>query len=184
LLTYDPKEALSNSGVPCVLVSCKCDVPAYSWQIEMSTIERLSRNNGGLDMYQTSINTADSQKKCISIILRTILTTKAAGEWAALQHVTSIRFFSLCNENPRFIKFPLPSHSRALEICSHHRSFETLFFRPPVLFAFLSPHANHISVPYPCSVGDPKPHQCLRTSRHYINICNSESHVVHWICPV
>ena len=71
--------AFSKTDSPCVLVSCKCDNPPRARQIEAGTVEELGQNFGGIDTYQTSANVPESQKRCISILLRAILA-KSSGE--------------------------------------------------------------------------------------------------------
>ena len=67
--------------MPCVLVSCKCDRSPDSRQLDPRIIEQISTSfgpgNGGIDSFQTSANLPESQKRCISVILRTIISNRS-----------------------------------------------------------------------------------------------------------
>lgn len=74
-------DALSNSAIPCVLVSCKCDQSPDSRQLDPLLIEQLGTSfgpgMGGIDSFQTSAAYPESHKRCISIILRAIVSKES-----------------------------------------------------------------------------------------------------------
>jgi hypothetical protein len=72
-------DASRASGLPCVLVSCKCDTPPPVRQLEPGTLSQLGGTFGSVDTRQTSASKPQTQKQCISIVLRAILT-RSRGE--------------------------------------------------------------------------------------------------------
>src|SRR3954453_6280621 len=72
-------DASRGSGLPCVLVSCKCDNPPPIRQLEPGTLGQLGGSLGRVDTRQPSSSKPQTQKQCISIILRAILT-RSKGE--------------------------------------------------------------------------------------------------------
>lgn len=82
-------DALSNSAIPCVLVSCKCDQSPDSRQLDPRLIEQLGTSfgpgMGGIDSFQTSADYPESHKRCISVILRAIVS-KESG-WSLSQSI-------------------------------------------------------------------------------------------------
>jgi|ERR1700733_14406613 hypothetical protein len=73
-------DASLGSGLPCVLVSCKCDNPPPVRQLEPGTLGQLGGSFGNVDTRQTSASKPQTQKQCISIVLKAILT-RSKGEW-------------------------------------------------------------------------------------------------------
>jgi hypothetical protein len=61
-------------------VSCKCDNPPPARQLEPGTLGQLGDPFGSVDTRQTSASKPQSQKQCISIILRSILA-QSKGEF-------------------------------------------------------------------------------------------------------
>ncbi|KAL2350220.1 ras guanine nucleotide exchange factor domain-containing protein [Cryomyces antarcticus] len=69
--------ALSRAALPCVLVSCKCDVHPTLRQIDPATIEQKARLVvSGIDTVQTSNLSSDSHRQCVSTILQAIFQAK------------------------------------------------------------------------------------------------------------
>lgn len=88
-------DALPNSAIPSIIVACKCDGPVhYSYQQDPATFEHARRILGGTPIHQTSSGVPESQKKCISIILRAIFA-KTAGELNWKFSWVHFYFFSL-----------------------------------------------------------------------------------------
>lgn len=68
---------ISGGNKPCVIVSCKCDNPPRARQIQVGMVEELGQSCGGIETYQTSANVPESQKRCISVLLRAILAKRS-----------------------------------------------------------------------------------------------------------
>lgn len=62
-------------------MSCKCDNPPPARQLEPGTLGQLGGPFGSVDTRQTSASKPQSQKQCISIILRAILA-QSKGEFS------------------------------------------------------------------------------------------------------
>jgi hypothetical protein len=55
------------------MVSCKCDIPAGSRQIDPNVIEQVGNMFGGVQAYQTSANVPETQKRCLGAMIRLII---------------------------------------------------------------------------------------------------------------
>ncbi|KAL8798075.1 MAG: hypothetical protein Q9182_006975 [Xanthomendoza sp. 2 TL-2023] len=65
--------ACSNGALPTVIVCSKCDGPSKLRQVDNQTTEHLrSGVMANIQIYQTSVKTPDSHKRCLSFILRSI----------------------------------------------------------------------------------------------------------------
>ncbi|KAI9733572.1 MAG: hypothetical protein M1834_003174 [Cirrosporium novae-zelandiae] len=71
---YDHLDILYRSSLPFILVSCKCDNPPKARQVDTRMVEEICATFPGVDNCQTSGNVPESQKRCISIILRLIMS--------------------------------------------------------------------------------------------------------------
>jgi len=60
-------DALAKSALPFVCVSCKCDLP------HPSAIEQANQVFNGYELQKTSSDSPRTQKRCISIVLRSII---------------------------------------------------------------------------------------------------------------
>ena len=78
-------DACSKNRLPCVLVASKCDAPSSSRRIDPSEVEQLCMAETGIESIQTSIESSDAQKRCVSIILRNFISDEA-GKCAFYQY--------------------------------------------------------------------------------------------------
>lgn len=67
-------DALSKSGSSNVLISCKEDNPPQLRQVDLDFNEQIRSRFSRVETCSTSANVPESQKRCISIILRSILS--------------------------------------------------------------------------------------------------------------
>lgn len=72
-------EALSKDGTPTILVSAKSDSPPESWEVGHGMVEELCSTVFGIESIPVSLSSPETHKRCISIILRNIMT-KRHGE--------------------------------------------------------------------------------------------------------
>lgn len=70
-------DACSNIAIPTVLISSKCDNPRKAWQIDQRMIEGLCNTMDGVESFQTSANSPETHKRCVSVILRKIMSERA-----------------------------------------------------------------------------------------------------------
>ncbi|OJD17818.1 hypothetical protein AJ78_02117 [Emergomyces pasteurianus Ep9510] len=84
--SYDPRtvaqfprifSALPKATIPFIAVACRCDGQVPSPQIDPATYDQARRVLGGIEVHQTYPDAPDSQKKCISNILRAIIARTA-----------------------------------------------------------------------------------------------------------
>lgn len=67
-------DAIKNSALPSVLVSCKCDTPTAERELDPIIIEQKARRSiSGISTLQTSENGEGSHKQAISMLLRAII---------------------------------------------------------------------------------------------------------------
>jgi len=59
-----------------VLVSSKCDKDIDSWEIEHRMIDGVWTVMNGVESFQTSSAAPETHKRCLSVILRTIMSEK------------------------------------------------------------------------------------------------------------
>ena len=67
-------DVLFKVEMPCVLVSCKCDISPTSQHIDARSIEQLCNNN--IKSFQTSVDSPETHKRCISVILRNFVSQR------------------------------------------------------------------------------------------------------------
>lgn len=65
-------DACARNGIPCLLVSCKCDHPPSTWQIDPRAIGDACSTTAIRESFQTTVNAPQTHKRCISIILRSL----------------------------------------------------------------------------------------------------------------
>lgn len=70
-------DACSNIGIPTVLISTKCDNPRKAWQIDQRVVEEICNTMDGVESFQTSANSPETHKRCVSVILRKIMSERA-----------------------------------------------------------------------------------------------------------
>jgi len=68
----DLLEALVKANIPTLLVSCKCDIPVASRQIDPNVIEQVGTMFGGVQAVQTSANVPETQKKALGKMIRMV----------------------------------------------------------------------------------------------------------------
>ncbi|KAI9690987.1 MAG: hypothetical protein M1822_008607 [Bathelium mastoideum] len=79
-LTPNAIDAMSKASIPCVLVACKCDSPLAQKQVDPTKVEQRARTFiKDVAAAQTARTSPSTQKQCISIILKTILSKSASG---------------------------------------------------------------------------------------------------------
>ncbi|KAL1854610.1 hypothetical protein Plec18167_003273 [Paecilomyces lecythidis] len=66
-------DALSKSSIPYVLVQCKCDLQDRPQKMDAAMFEKISRIVSGKELHRTSADSPRTQKRCISILLRSIV---------------------------------------------------------------------------------------------------------------
>ena len=77
-------EALYDQAVPTVVVSSKCDYPSKSWEVDQSVVEDFCSSLHGLEIFQTSAIKPETQKRCISVILRNIMLERRGRSLAII----------------------------------------------------------------------------------------------------
>ncbi len=69
--------------MPYILVSCKCDESPDCRQLDPRIIEQIETSfgpgRGAIDCFQTSANVPDGHKRCISVILRSIVSGRSGS---------------------------------------------------------------------------------------------------------
>ena len=70
-------DACSIAAIPTVLVASKCDNPRKTWQIDQRMIEGICSTADGVESFQTSATSPETHKRCVSVILRNIISGKA-----------------------------------------------------------------------------------------------------------
>ena len=109
---------MAKTNIPRLLTACKCEVPARARQVESGFVEQIGDSLGGIDTYQTSANVPQSQKRCISIILRSILTkseSKSKHCDRASVHRSSFTLWARAGRSSQMLhclsQMPLPKFS-------------------------------------------------------------------------
>ena len=59
-----------------MLIACKCDVPPNKRRLDPLEIEQSCMEETGIEAIETSINTPNSHKKCISVMMRDLLAVR------------------------------------------------------------------------------------------------------------
>ena len=69
-------DACSKRKLPCVLVTCKCDLPVASRQLDLQAIEESCHDKAGIDCFQASLKAPETHKRCISVMLKNLAPEK------------------------------------------------------------------------------------------------------------
>lgn len=65
-------DGLMDADIPCILVSCKCDGPSGARQINPNKIEQAGIILSGVECFQTSADSPDTQKRCLNAVAKAI----------------------------------------------------------------------------------------------------------------
>lgn len=69
--------ALSKASLPFLLVACKCDQHPVHREVDPAVIEQKAKTSfGEINTFQTSESAPETQKRCLSVILRTIISAR------------------------------------------------------------------------------------------------------------
>lgn len=74
-------DSLSNAAIPTILVSSKCDNNRKAWQIDQREIESTCSTIGGIASFQTSASSPETHKRCVSVVLRKVLSAREGKSW-------------------------------------------------------------------------------------------------------
>lgn len=85
-------DACYNIPIPTVLISSKCDNPRKAWQINPRMIEGICTTMDGVESFQTSANSPETHKRCVSVILRKIMSERAGEPEISLSLWTLTKF--------------------------------------------------------------------------------------------
>jgi hypothetical protein len=66
-----------NASIPFILVACKCDFPPAHRHVDPAGVEKRAKALiGDITAFQTSQATPDSQKRCVAVLLRAIVSMR------------------------------------------------------------------------------------------------------------
>ena len=85
-------DALVNSSLPTILVSCKCDNPENTRQIDVESMEAACLSC--VEAVKTAANVPESARLCLSSMLRAIMANRNGQSLFSLFHID--RSCSLC----------------------------------------------------------------------------------------
>lgn len=71
--TDDP-DALVNSSMPTILVSCKCDNPENTRQIDVESMESACLSS--VEAVKTAANVPETARSCLSSMLKAIMVSR------------------------------------------------------------------------------------------------------------
>jgi len=57
-------------------VTCKCDLPVASRQLDLQAIEESCQDKAGIDCFQASLKAPETHKRCISVMLKNLAPEK------------------------------------------------------------------------------------------------------------
>ena len=66
-------DTLKHQNVPTILVASKCDLSTKRWSATSKKIDGIYKNNKSVNSLQTTLNSPETHKRCISIILSNIM---------------------------------------------------------------------------------------------------------------
>jgi hypothetical protein len=94
--------ALAQSGPPVLLVSCKEDSPPKLRQVDLDFSQRMKGRFSMLETCSTSANVPESHKRCISVLLRSILTYRKGEQVYSPRRTLHISFYItiICQSSP------------------------------------------------------------------------------------
>lgn len=67
-------DAFTKAAMPTVIVFTKCDNPRPSWQITQGMMENLCATFDYIESFEASINSPETHKRCISIMMRNVMS--------------------------------------------------------------------------------------------------------------
>lgn len=66
-----------NASIPFILVACKCDFPSTHRHVDPSGVEKRAKALiGDITAFETSKSKPDSQKRCVAVLLRAIVSMR------------------------------------------------------------------------------------------------------------
>ena len=75
-LTWQPG-GIYNASIPFILVACKCDFPSTHRHVDPAGVEKRAKALiGDITAFQTSKAQPDSQKRCVAVLLRAIVSMR------------------------------------------------------------------------------------------------------------
>lgn len=69
------QDALVNSALPTILVSCKCDNPDHTRQLNVESVETACMSC--VETVKTAANVPESARLCLSSMLRAVMATRS-----------------------------------------------------------------------------------------------------------
>ena len=74
-------DALHKAHLPSVLVACKCDSHPTNREVDPSMVDQEAKSvHADINTFQTQDSSSESQKRCLSVILR-LITSARRGRW-------------------------------------------------------------------------------------------------------
>lgn len=68
---------LSRSGLPFILVGCKCDSHPAHREVDPAVVEKKAKTFlGEVDTFQTSEALPETHRRCLSVITRAVISSK------------------------------------------------------------------------------------------------------------
>ncbi|KAK2791181.1 hypothetical protein FQN51_002256 [Onygenales sp. PD_10] len=120
--------ALPKSTIPFIVVACRCEGQVPTSQVDPVAFEQARRVLGGIEVHQTYSDVPDSQKKCISNILRAIIARTADSANPRHSPKSANRAATSSRAPRRPIPPPTRQHTRANSenpSSTHHPSSQT-----------------------------------------------------------
>jgi GTPase SAR1 family protein len=68
--------ALTNSGLPAILVACKCDNPETSRQVDTNGVANHDLFKSCIATYNISVNVPESARSCLATILKAVVANR------------------------------------------------------------------------------------------------------------
>ncbi|KAE8452836.1 hypothetical protein EG329_013108 [Mollisiaceae sp. DMI_Dod_QoI] len=117
---------LVNSSLPTILVSCKCDNPENTRQIDVESMEQACMSC--VEAVKTAANVPETARQCLSSMLRAVMTNRNAESSGARRRATS----SANLETPPDPSRPLSQHSKHSRASSDYSLLRGFPSPPPV----------------------------------------------------
>lgn len=122
---------LVNSSLPTILVSCKCDNPENTRQINVESMEQACMSC--VEAVKTAANVPETARLCLSSMLRAVMTNRNAMLSSAESSGTRRRATSSANlETPPDPSRPLSQHSKHSRASSDYSLLRGFPSPPPV----------------------------------------------------
>lgn len=95
-------DALHQAHLPSVLVACKCDNHPVNREVDPSMVDQEAKSaHADINTFQTQDSSSESQKRCLSVILRLIISARR-GRWLKspmpltyFHHSNALGFFKI-----------------------------------------------------------------------------------------